>query len=53
MTKISGSPRLVLQGMFTGHPISYWEFTRKGAVVTALTVGIAVPYLWLRYFVLA
>lgn len=36
-----------------GHPISFWEFTRKDAIVTALTIAIAAPYLWLRYFVLA
>jgi hypothetical protein len=29
---------------------SFWEFTRKGAIVTALTIAIAAPYLWLRYF---
>ena len=34
-----------------GYPISFWEFTRKGAVVTVLTIGVAVPYVWLRYFV--
>jgi hypothetical protein len=35
-----------------GHPISFWEFTRKGAIVTALSIAISVPYLWLRYFAL-
>jgi Na+/H+ antiporter NhaD/arsenite permease-like protein len=34
-----------------GHPIGFWHFTRKGAVVTALTVAVSAPYLWLRYFV--
>jgi Na+/H+ antiporter NhaD/arsenite permease-like protein len=36
-----------------GAPISFWEFTRKGAVVTAITIVVAAPYLWLRYFVLS
>jgi Na+/H+ antiporter NhaD/arsenite permease-like protein len=36
-----------------GRPISCWQFTRYGLVVTAVTVALAVPYLWLRYFVLA
>ncbi|MBB4911601.1 hypothetical protein H4W32_001453 [Actinophytocola algeriensis] len=39
--------------MRAGSPISFWEFTRKGAVITAITIAIAAPYLWLRYFVLA
>ncbi|WP_345482722.1 hypothetical protein [Actinopolymorpha pittospori] len=32
-----------------GRPISFWEFTRYGLVVTAVTIALAVPYLWLRY----
>ena len=36
----------------SGFPISFWEFTKKGAVVTAVTILLAAPYLWLRYFVL-
>lgn len=35
-----------------GAPISFWEFTRKGAVVTAVSIALAAIYLWLRYFVL-
>ena len=34
-----------------GNPITFWEFTRKGIVVTAVSVALAAPYLWLRYFV--
>jgi Na+/H+ antiporter NhaD/arsenite permease-like protein len=34
-----------------GIPIGFWQFTRTGAVVTALTVAVSAPYLWLRYFV--
>ena len=37
----------------SGSQISFWEFTRKGAVVTVVTILLAAPYLWLRYFVLA
>ena len=36
-----------------GHPITFWTFTRYGLVVTAVTVGLCVPYVLLRYFVLA
>ena len=53
MTAVGASANVVMIGMSTreGYPISFWEFTRKGAVTTALTVAIAAPYLWLRYFV--
>ena len=36
-----------------GTPISFWRFTRYGLVVAALSVALAAPYLWVRYFVLA
>ncbi|GAY16220.1 SLC13 family permease [Mycobacterium sp. shizuoka-1] len=53
LTAVGASANVVMLGIAAreGYPISFWEFTRKGAVVTALTVGVAVPYLWLRYFV--
>jgi Na+/H+ antiporter NhaD/arsenite permease-like protein len=55
LTAVGASANVVMLGIAAreGHPISFWDFTRKGAVVTALTVGIAVPYLWLRYFAFA
>ena len=54
LTAIGASANVVVLGMAkrAGHPISFWEFTRKGAVVTAVTVALAAPYLWLRYFVM-
>jgi Na+/H+ antiporter NhaD/arsenite permease-like protein len=36
-----------------GKPISFWGFTKYGLIVTVVTVALAVPYLWLRYFALA
>lgn len=53
LTAVGASANVVMLGIAAreGFPISFWEFTRKGAVVTALTVGVAVPYVWLRYFV--
>lgn len=33
-----------------GHPISFWTFTKYGIVVTAVTVTLSLPYLWLRYY---
>ncbi len=53
LTAVGASANVVMLGIAArqGNPISFWEFTRKGAVVTALSIAIAVPYVWLRYFV--
>jgi Na+/H+ antiporter NhaD/arsenite permease-like protein len=32
------------------HPISFWTFTKYGLVVTAATLAVAWPYVWLRYY---
>jgi Na+/H+ antiporter NhaD/arsenite permease-like protein len=55
LTAIGASANVVVLGIAkrAGYPISFWEFTRKGALVTLTTVLVAAPYLWLRYFVLA
>lgn len=55
LTAIGASANVVMLGVAAraGTPISFWEFTRKGAVVTLMTIALAAPYLWLRYFVLA
>ncbi len=52
MTAIGASANVVVLGIAkrNGTPISFWEFTRKGAVVTVITIVLAAPYLWLRYF---
>ena len=52
-TAVGASANVVMLGIAAreGHPISFWEFTRKGAVITTVTVAISVPYIWLRYFV--
>ncbi|GAB3350108.1 ArsB/NhaD family transporter [Amycolatopsis echigonensis] len=54
MTAVGASANVVVLGLAAraGAPISFWEFTKKGAVVTLITVLVAAPYLWLRYFVL-
>jgi len=54
-TAVGASANVVVVGIAlrAGHPISFWEFTRKGLIVTAITIAVAAPYLWLRYFVLA
>ncbi|UQS27557.1 ArsB/NhaD family transporter [Amycolatopsis thermalba] len=55
LTAIGASANVVMLGIAAreGTPITFWEFTRKGAVVTLITVTLAAPYLWLRYFLLA
>ena len=55
LTAIGASANVVVLGIArrAEYQISFWEFTRKGAIVTALTIAVAAPYLWLRYFALA
>jgi anion transporter len=55
LTAVGASANVVVLGIAkrAGSPISFWEFTRKGAIVTVITIALAAPYLWLRYFVLA
>jgi Na+/H+ antiporter NhaD/arsenite permease-like protein len=50
-TAIGASANVVVAGIAkkSGHPITFWEFTRYGAVVAAVTLAIATPYLLLRY----
>jgi len=52
LTAVGASANVVMIGIAkrNGHPISFWEFTKYGLVVTAVTVGLCFPYLWLRYF---
>jgi Na+/H+ antiporter NhaD/arsenite permease-like protein len=54
-TAIGASANVVILGIAkrNGHPISFWTFTRYGLVVTAVTIGLCIPYIALRYFVLA
>jgi Na+/H+ antiporter NhaD/arsenite permease-like protein len=54
-TAVGASANVVVLGIAerSGRRISFWRFTRYGLVVTVVTVGLAAPYLWLRYFVLA
>jgi Na+/H+ antiporter NhaD/arsenite permease-like protein len=54
-TAIGASANVIVLGIAerAGKPISFWQFTRYGLVVTLVTVALAMPYLYLRYFVLA
>ncbi|MBZ6139125.1 ArsB/NhaD family transporter [Streptomyces olivaceus] len=53
-TIIASSANVVVVGIAEreGHHISFWQFSRYGLVVTAVTVTVAAAYVWLRYFVL-
>ncbi|GGU17062.1 SLC13 family permease [Lentzea flava] len=54
-TAVGASANVVVLGLAArnGTPISFWQFTRYGVVVAGLSILLAAPYLWLRYFVLA
>jgi Na+/H+ antiporter NhaD/arsenite permease-like protein len=54
-TAIGASANVVVTGIAkrNGHPISFWTFTKYGLVVTAVTIGLCIPYVALRYFLLA
>jgi Na+/H+ antiporter NhaD/arsenite permease-like protein len=50
-TAIGASANVVVAGIAkrSGHPISFWEFTKYGSLVAVVTLCIATPYLLLRY----
>ncbi|WP_432137753.1 MULTISPECIES: SLC13 family permease [unclassified Streptomyces] len=54
-TAIGASANVVVLGIAERNrqPISFWEFTKYGLIVTAVTVLISLGYVWLRYFALA
>ncbi|MED7924941.1 ArsB/NhaD family transporter [Nonomuraea sp. LP-02] len=50
-TAVGAAANVVVLGIAArnGTPISFWQFTKYGLVVTVVTVGLVAPYLWLRY----
>ncbi|WP_409474752.1 ArsB/NhaD family transporter [Streptomyces sp. HC307] len=54
-TAIGASANVVVLGIAERNrqPISFWQFTRYGLVVTAVTVALSLGYVWLRYFALS
>jgi Na+/H+ antiporter NhaD/arsenite permease-like protein len=54
-TAVGASANVVMLGMAerAGRAISFWQFTRYGLVVTVVSVALAAPYLWLRFFAFA
>jgi Na+/H+ antiporter NhaD/arsenite permease-like protein len=53
LTAVGASANVVILGIArrADSPISFWEFTRKGVIVTGISIGLSAIYLWLRYFV--
>jgi len=51
-TAVGASANVVVLGIAArnGHPISFWEFTKYGLVVTVVTIFLAWPYVYLRYY---
>ena len=51
-TAVGASANVVMLGIAArnGHPISFWQFTKYGLVVAFVTIAIAWPYLYLRYY---
>ncbi|MFF0125812.1 SLC13 family permease [Streptomyces mirabilis] len=54
-TAIGASANVVVLGIAERNrqPISFWQFTKYGLIVTPVTVAISLGYVWLRYFALA
>ncbi|GAB2955266.1 ArsB/NhaD family transporter [Nonomuraea fastidiosa] len=52
-TAVGAAANVVVLGIAArnGTPISFWQFTRYGLIVTVVTIGLCAPYLWLRYLV--
>jgi len=50
-TAIGASANVVILGIAERNNarISFWQFTRYGLVVAAVTIALCAPYLWLRY----
>jgi Na+/H+ antiporter NhaD/arsenite permease-like protein len=51
-TAVAASANVVAIGIAqrTGHPITFWQFTKYGVVVTAACTILAWLYVWIRYF---
>jgi Na+/H+ antiporter NhaD/arsenite permease-like protein len=55
LTAVGASANVVVMGIAerSGNPVSFGQFTRKGAVVTAICLIISVAYIWARYLAFA
>jgi Na+/H+ antiporter NhaD/arsenite permease-like protein len=54
LTAVGSTANIVMIGIAlrSGNAISFWQFTRKGIMATAISTVLCALYLWLRYFVL-
>jgi Na+/H+ antiporter NhaD/arsenite permease-like protein len=52
LTPVGASANIVAVGIAqrSGNPVSFWDFTKRGAAVTAVSFMLSLGYLWLRYF---
>jgi Na+/H+ antiporter NhaD/arsenite permease-like protein len=52
LTPVGASANIVAVGIAkrAGHPVSFWDFTKRGAAVTLISFILSLGYLWLRYF---
>jgi Na+/H+ antiporter NhaD/arsenite permease-like protein len=50
-TAVGAAANVVVIGIAARNrtPISFWEFTKYGLIVTVVTVSLTAPYLWVRY----
>jgi Na+/H+ antiporter NhaD/arsenite permease-like protein len=53
-TVIGASANVVVVGLAerSGYKITFWEFTKYGGLIALATILLAMPYLWIRYFLL-
>lgn len=51
-TAVAAAANVVVIGIAARarRPISFWEFTKYGLLVTIVTLLVAWPYVWLRYY---
>ena len=51
-TAVAAGANVVIIGIAAarGHAISFWTFTKYGLIVTAATLAVSWPYVWLRYY---
>ena len=51
-TAVAAGANVVIIGIAAakGHAISFWTFTKYGLMVTAATLAVSWPYVWLRYY---
>ncbi|WP_244929457.1 ArsB/NhaD family transporter [Nocardioides sp. W7] len=53
-TAVAAGANVVVLGIAhsAGRPITFWQFTRNGLIVTFMSLCVAWLYVWLRYFVM-